>query len=666
MAMTGTWFRFCRVTALLLMLAAAWTVCTHSADAGILERVKTGLDYRHGLVDGGFDLAEEGILREPDRGDFDRRVDAFLGRKEGEGIKTFAEIVADGTAKLSTGWEGWKGKLADTLLGKAASAVKEKLWGAVSSGQRRTERAPNERRATRATPARETWEPWEDESSIDEEIERARTLAEIKADGEVPDFFEPDLFEEVGAGAAGEIDPLIALDIDEDEQDWYRSETGVLDETPLPEVRIAGVADEAHGRERNEDADDQPENTGGDCESVWDDCPTDTYWTEEQQEGAGRLREWVEYDELQDAGEGYSDGDDWRYETGRSLDQGTSAPGDDDWKPWADETVEDGGQVGEGEYGFNDCDDVWADCRADTDWGEEQQGTTGRPDQWAEYDQPQDDAAPQWQGDDGGYESAGSFDATAGAEGGTYNAREDYERALGGVLNEDGSSFADLNPVVERDYQMALNEMEWQVAEKARIAAEKAEARAAEERRRLEAAKREQEEKEKARIASEKAKARADEERRRRETAKRKQEEERRSHASAASGSGGADDGNCESSPPACDKYIQHGEQMQAQINRITPASMTDGALLVAFNVRTVLGCLRKCVPHETSSSCRDIFQSNISELETTYRSAIESAKGSAADYSYVDEFDRNPDSSRYVRSLGISIAGTSLDSCGD
>ena len=206
-----------------------------------------------------------------------------------------------------------------------------------------------------------------------------------------------------------------------------------------------------------------------------------------------------------------------------------------------------------------------------------------------------------------------------------------------------------------------------QVAEKARIEAEKAEARATAERRRLEAAKREQEEREKARIEAEKAKARADEERRRREAAKRKQEaEKRRSGAGTASGSGGADDGNCERSPPACDKYVRHGEQVQAQVGNAGHGSMTDAALLAAFVARSALGCFKKCLPYFSSGSCKSAFQSAISEIEMMYRSAIESAKGSTADYSYVDEFDRNPGSSRFVRSLGISIAGTSLDSCGD
>ena len=668
--MTGTWFHFCRVIALLLILAGALAAGAQSADAGILERVKSGTDYVHDLVGGGIDLFKEGMLHEPGLGDFDRRTSGFMGRQEREGIKTFAEIVADGKAKLSTGWKGWKGKLADTLLGKAASAVKEKLWDAVSSGQRRTETKRAQRTDSRATAAREAWKPWENESSVDEETDSARTLAEIAADGEVPDFVEPDISEEAGTGGAGEIDPLIALDIDEDEQDWYRSETGILDEAPLPEVRFAAVADEADRRDPNEISVYPPDNTEGVCESIWDDCPDDTYWSEEQQEGAGRLDEWVEFDEPQDAGEVYPDGDDWRYEAGRSLDRGTSALGDDDWKPWADETAEDGGQVAESDHGLNDCDDVWADCPIAMDWGEEQQAETGRLNQWAEYDQPQDDGAPQWQGDDWGYESEGSFDAIDDGEGGTYDARADYERALGDVLNEDGSSLADLNPEVERDYQMALKELEWQVAEKARIEAEKAEARAAEERRRLEAAKREQEAKERARIEAEKAKARAAEERRRREAAKRKQEaEERRSRVGSASGSGGAegaDDGSCGSSPPACDKYVRHGEQVQAQVSNVSHGSMTDAALLAAFVARLTLGCLKKCLPYNSSRSCKNAFQSAISEVDIMYRSAIESAKGSAADYSYVDEFDRNPGSSRFVRSLGISIVGTSLDSCGD
>ena len=641
--MAGTWFRFCRVTALLLVLAAASTVCTQSADAGIFERVKKGMDYTNNLVSGGLDHVEEGILREPDHADFNRRASAFMLRQEGEGIKTFAEIVADGKAKLSTGWKGWKGKLADTVLGKAASAIKDKLWDAVSSGQRRTETARSEKSARPAKRAREAWKPWEDESSVDEESDSARTLAEIAADGEVPDFVEPDISEEAGAG---EIDPLIALDIDEDEQDWYRSETGILDDAPLPQVRFAAVADAADRRDRDEDSVHPPEGFEGDCDDVWDDCPSDTYWTQEQQEGAGQLDEWVEYDEPQDAREVY--------------------PDDDDWKPWADGTAADGGQGAGSEYGRAGCDDVWADCPTDTDWEAEQQAETGQPDQWAEYDQPQDDGVPQWQGDDWEYESEGSLDATDDGEGGIYDGKADYERALGDVLSEDGSSLADLNPEAGRDYQMALNEVEWQVAENARIEAEKAEA---EERRRLEAAKREQEKKEKARIEAEKAKARAAEERKRREAEKRKKEaEERRSRAGTASGSGGENDGPC-GETPACRDYGESGRQMIASLQtavQSTSLDMTNSTLAFGLQMRIVKACLQKCAESGQSDFCTREFELQIAEFEKSYRSAIENASAYCAGCRRVDDFDRDPTNSQFVRELGVRIIGTSVDSCGD
>ena len=91
-----------------------------------------------------------------------------------------------------------------------------------------------------------------------------------------------------------------------------------------------------------------------------------------------------------------------------------------------------------------------------------------------------------------------------------------------------------------------------------------------------------------------------------------------------------------------------------------------DRSLKIAFAYRSTLGCMRKCLPLETSSSCKNMFQSNISELEMAYRSAIASAKGTAADSSYVDEFDRNPGSSQFVRNFGLHVSGASLDSCGD
>ena len=195
---------------------------------------------------------------------------------------------------------------------------------------------------------------------------------------------------------------------------------------------------------------------------------------------------------------------------------------------------------------------------------------------------------------------------------------------MASLLNESGPSATALYSVANADYRDALEQME---------------AEAAAERERLEAE----------RLA---------------------QEEANRQSGADTGSSGGVleteGDGIC-GSAPACKKYIRHGEQVISQVNSISRrAGLTDGSLKIAFAYRSTLGCMRKCLPLETSSSCKNMLQSDISELEMAYRSAIARAKGTAADSSYVDEFDRNPGSSQFVRNFGLHVSGASLDSCGD
>ena len=337
----------------------------------------------------------------------------------------------------------------------------------------------------------------------------------------------------------------------------------------------------------------------------------------------------------------------------------------DTWKPWGGEAatddsedsqwdeVEDSneGQDYKPDDASDNCEDVWSDCPVDTYWTDAQQEGARQVELWVNYADPQADAeaTPQdsdW-GDEWGYEADAPFGTTSEGEDATHrtqedddNAREEYERELAGLLNEDGPSVTDLYSVSDGDYRAALEQME-----------AKAEAE------------------ERARIEAERAATEAAAERERREAERRAQEAANRQSGTDTGSSGGGleteGDGNC-GSAPACRNYIRHGEQVLAQVSHIRPTSMTDGALNAAFVSRSTLGCLRKCLPHETSNSCINMLRSAISELENTYRSAIESAKGSSADSSYVDEFDRNPGSSQFVRNFGIQVSGAGLDSCGD
>lgn len=278
------------------------------------------------------------------------------------------------------------------------------------------------------------------------------------------------------------------------------------------------------------------------------------------------------------------------------------------------------------------CDDVWADCPTNTYWTEEQQKGAREVELWASQSDPQTNVEAGTL-DDGRGNGADEVLDTSDDE--AADAREDYERALAGLLNEDGPAAAQRYARSDHDYRAALDRMD-ALGEEARIEAERKEAEAAAE----------QERRETQRLTQANQKSGAD-------------------TGSVGERMGAEGDGTC-GSAPASRKYIRHGEQMQAQIEHIRPSGMTDGALMIAFHVRLVLGCMKMSLPHETSNVCKSQLQSAISEFENTYRSAIESARGSAADSSYVDEFDRNPGSSRFVRGLGISIAGTSLDNCGD
>ncbi len=398
----------------------------------------------------------------------------------------------------------------------------------------------------------------------------------------------------------------------------------------------------------------------GECDDVEDDCPVDTYWTEEQQEGARQIELWVNFADPQaNVGTGPED-EGWEHEKyDAAVENGDAADSDDVnreahasdtqpvendawdngedgssagdvWKPWQDEAASDasedehwvnvadlneGYEPDDGDYG--ECKDVWDDCPVDTYWTKEQQEGARQIELWVNFADPNANArtspeAEGWRNE--------SYDTTGENRDTADSAREVYDRALAGLLNEDGSSTAHLYSAPAEDYLAVLKKMDVQAKEKARIEAEK-----------------------KARIEAEKAAA---------EAAAQQELQE-------AEG-----DGSC-GSAPASRNYIRHGEQVIAQVNHLSTTSMTDDALLAAFATRSTLGCLKKSLPYETNT-CKTMLQSAISEFENTYRSAIASAKGSAAASSYVDEFDRDPGSSQFVRNLGIHISGASLDSCGD
>ena len=173
------------------LLLVSLNVTPASTEAGLLDKVKGATpslasvplikaigDYTKGVVEEGTALVKEGMSGNVDAATYNRRADDFLDRKANMGITAFLEDAADNLKlKVSNPLAGLKEKLWDTRLGRAAASVKEKIWATtVESG----------------------------ETSV------------AKSDKQY-----------------GAIDPRIALDINEEETEWYQTETDLMDETSL-------------------------------------------------------------------------------------------------------------------------------------------------------------------------------------------------------------------------------------------------------------------------------------------------------------------------------------------------------------------------------------------------------------------------------------------------
>ena len=173
------------------MLLVSLYVTPAPIEAGLLEKVKATTpslasvplikaigDYTKGVLEEGTALVKEGLSGKVDAATYNRRADDFLDRKANMGVTAFLQDAADNLKlKVSNPLAGLKEKLGDTRLGRAAASVKEKLWA---------------------------------------------TATESTGTG----VAKPD--EQYGA-----IDPRIALDIQEEETEWYQNETGIMDETSL-------------------------------------------------------------------------------------------------------------------------------------------------------------------------------------------------------------------------------------------------------------------------------------------------------------------------------------------------------------------------------------------------------------------------------------------------
>ena len=245
------------------MLLVSLYVTPAPIEAGLLEKVKGATpslasvplikaigDYTGGILEEGTKLVKEGLSGNIDSATYSRRHDEFLDKKVHLGVKTFLKDAADNLKlKVANPLAGLKDKLGDTRLGRAAASVKEKLWA---------------------------------------------TATESTGTG----VAKPD--EQYGA-----IDPRIALDVQEEETEWYQNETGIMDETSLSvaylneeidslddaqershqdvwyqdedggvdETAVARRADEVQERDPWTDidngADEWEESAGPDCTNAW-------------------------------------------------------------------------------------------------------------------------------------------------------------------------------------------------------------------------------------------------------------------------------------------------------------------------------------------------------------------------------------------------------------
>ena len=250
------------------VLLVLLTVTAAPATAGILDKAKSVNDYAKGILSNprvvtaswasavgnytkgiqeeGMGLIQEGLSGMVDAETYNRRTDAFLDRKAQMGVKTFIKDAADHIKlKVANPLEGLKDTLGDTRLGRAAASVKEKLWATTSA----------DAGTDVATPA----EPY------------------------------------------GAVDPCLALDVQEEETAWYQAETGIMDETPLPQAEvIAHVNDNPGGSPDSgvytyDAAGGQPDYAQRGCENNWAGCADPS--NQERQAHVQERNPWSDIDD---------------------------------------------------------------------------------------------------------------------------------------------------------------------------------------------------------------------------------------------------------------------------------------------------------------------------------------------------------------------------------
>ena len=238
------------------ILLVALTVMAVPAEAGLLEKVKSfapprlasaGLikaigDYTGGVLEEGTALVKEGLSGTVDARTYNRRADAFFEEKVQMGVKTFLKDATDNLKlKVSNPLAGLKEKVGNTFLGKAATSVKEKLWATTAEGATSGVTQPDE--------------PY------------------------------------------GAVDRRLALDVNDEETEWYQAETGILDETPLPREEFTYVDESPDSSSyAYSEVDGQGAHGQRGCENDWAGCAGDAS-SQERQAHVQERNPWSDIDD---------------------------------------------------------------------------------------------------------------------------------------------------------------------------------------------------------------------------------------------------------------------------------------------------------------------------------------------------------------------------------
>ncbi|MCY4515507.1 MAG: hypothetical protein OXC69_10325 [Candidatus Tectomicrobia bacterium] len=208
---------------------------------------QSGRRLQGGVPQAGPALVKEGPVGNVDSKTDNRRAEEFVDKQAQRAVRAFLKAAAENLKlKVSNPLEGVQDKLGDTLLGKATTAVKKKIQATTPAG--------------------------------------------------------------AGPGAAnldvqyGPIDPRIALDINEEETEWYQAETSLMDTTPLPRVEVVAYADDNRDQSPAGDwdalfkGDRQNDHVQRNCENDWAGCPVNS-WDRERQATVRERNPWSDIDD---------------------------------------------------------------------------------------------------------------------------------------------------------------------------------------------------------------------------------------------------------------------------------------------------------------------------------------------------------------------------------